>query len=50
MPKHKKAPSHKRVKNGKKRSASKLDPEMDVLQERFTTSTVDFNSLVDLVK
>ena len=50
MPKHKKTPSHKRVKNEKKQPNSKVDPEMDVLQERFTTSTVDFNSLLDLVK
>ena len=50
MPKQKKTPNHKRVKNGKKRPNPKLDPEMDVLQERFTTGTVDFNSLLDMVK
>jgi hypothetical protein len=38
--------------NSKKKTApaASADPEMDVLQERFSAGTVDFGSLMNLVK
>jgi len=54
MPKKKKTPKQKSAKpskNGKKRAVkAPIDPEMDVLEERFSAAPVDFNSLLDLVK
>ncbi|MFH2204340.1 MAG: hypothetical protein ABIJ96_14575 [Elusimicrobiota bacterium] len=52
MAKKKKTAKKKPAKNGKKSSATNgaIDPEMDVLEQLFTESKVDFNSLLDMVK